>query len=159
MTWKKQNSSSLKFFKIHKKTSVPASLFHKINSVYTSTLLKEKTPTDEFCKIHKTPFLQNTFRQEPTGFEEPTGKRKKMEIACRKTTTHAEHQVFISFCYSKVSLLLFSLLPMIHWKHQRYYIGFPGYLTVLLASDFYYIFLCCGIGLRIVVNFPRNFVI
>ena len=26
---------------------------------------------------------------------------------------------------------------------QRHYIGFPSYLTVLLASDFYYIFLCC----------------
>ena len=30
---------------------------------------------------------------------------------------------------------------------QRFYIGFPGYLTVLLASDFYFIFLCCGMAL------------
>ena len=43
--------------------------------------------------------------------------------------------------------------------NQRYYIGFPGYLTVLLASDFYYIFLCCGIALKIKFSckFPAEF--
>ena len=43
--------------------------------------------------------------------------------------------------------------------YQRYYIGFPGYLTVLLASDFYYIFLCCGIALKIELSckFPAEF--
>ena len=42
---------------------------------------------------------------------------------------------------------------------QRYYIGFPGYLTVLLASDFYFIFLCCGIALKIELSckFPVEF--
>ena len=42
---------------------------------------------------------------------------------------------------------------------QRYYIGFPGYLTVLLASDFCYIFLCCGIALKIKLSckFPAEF--
>ena len=42
---------------------------------------------------------------------------------------------------------------------QRYYIGFPGYLTVLLASDFYYVFLCCGIALKIKLSckFPTEF--
>ena len=31
---------------------------------------------------------------------------------------------------------------------QIYYIGFPGYRTVLLDSDVYFIFLCCGIVLK-----------
>ena len=44
-------------------------------------------------------------------------------------------------------------------SHQRYYIWFPGYLMVLLASDFYSIFLCCGIALKIELNckFPTEF--
>ena len=34
-----------------------------------------------------------------------------------------------------------------------------GYLTVLLASDFYFIFLCCGITLKIELSckFPAEF--
>ena len=40
-------------------------------------------------------------------------------------------------------ILLFAILILL------YHIGFPGYLTVLLAFDFYYIFLCYGIALKI----------
>ena len=38
---------------------------------------------------------------------------------------------------------------------------FPGYLTILLASDFYYIFFVAALPwkLSLVVNFPRNFAI
>ena len=44
---------------------------------------------------------------------------------------------------------------------QIYYIGFPGYLTVLLDSDFYFIFLCCGIVLKFELSciFLAEFVI
>ena len=31
---------------------------------------------------------------------------------------HFLHQVFISFYYFKISLFLFSLLPVIYWKHE-----------------------------------------
>ena len=55
------------FFKIHKKTPVSESLFNKVTDLYPATLLKEKTPiqvfSDEFCKIHEVPFLQNTSRR------------------------------------------------------------------------------------------------
>ena len=44
----------------------------------------------------------------------------------------------------------------INWQRcpveERYYIGFPGYLTVLLASDFYFMFLCCNFALKIDLN-------
>ena len=53
--------------------------------------------------------------------KKPLRKEKKWKQLVRKTTTHAEkklnhylHQVFISFYYSKVSLFLFPLLPMIY---------------------------------------------
>ena len=38
-------------------------------------------------------------------------------------------------------------------------IGFPRYLTVLLASDFYFIFFCCGIAFKIELSckFPEQF--
>ena len=36
---------------------------------------------------------------------------------------------------------------------QIYYIEFPRYLTVLLTSDFYYIFLCYSIALKIELSY------
>ena len=77
------------------------------------TLLKEKSPmqvfSDDFCKINKTPFLQYTSRRLLPFYGKYFStkivkrKRKKMETACKETTTYAEkklkhylHQVFIS---------------------------------------------------------------
>ena len=55
------NRCSYKFCKIHKKAPMSYSLFNKVASLYSATLLKEKTPiqvfSDEFCN-----FLQNTSR-------------------------------------------------------------------------------------------------
>ena len=55
------------FSKIHKKTPVPESLFNKVIGFYPATSLKERTPiqvfSDEFCEIHKTPFLRKTSRR------------------------------------------------------------------------------------------------
>ena len=44
-------------------------------------------------------------------------------------------------------------------QEQGYYIGLPGYLTVLLASDFYFIFLSFDIALKIelICKFPAEF--
>ena len=56
----------LKIFYFFKKTPVPETLFNEVTGLYPAVLLKEKTPiqvfSGEFCKIHKTPFLQNTFK-------------------------------------------------------------------------------------------------
>ena len=45
--------------------------------------------------------------------------KKNWKQLVRKTATYAEknHEVFMPFYYSKVSLFLFSLLLMIHWNH------------------------------------------
>ena len=55
-----QNRCFLKFFKIHRKTSVSVSPFNKVSGLYPATSLKEKTLiqvfSDEFCEIFKTPF-------------------------------------------------------------------------------------------------------
>ena len=52
------------FGKIHKKTTLPESLFNKVAGLYPATSLKERTPTqvfsDEFCEILKTEHLQAT---------------------------------------------------------------------------------------------------
>ena len=41
---------------------------------------------------------------------------------------------------------------------QRYYIWFPGCLTVLFGSDFYFIFLCCGIALKIELSYNLRWI-
>ena len=78
-------------------------------------------------------YLKHTFNRKPRGdcfcsmenyFTIETIKNSVKKPLVRKTTIHAIntqlnhyfHQVFISFNYSKISLFLFSLLPMIHWK-------------------------------------------
>ena len=122
--------------KTHKKTPVLNSHFNKITGLYPAVSLRERTPiqvfSGEFCKILKTPFLQNTSRRLLLFYyfiskivKDPLRKGKKIETACKQTTTQAKlklnhylHQVFIFFYYSKMSLFLFSLLPMIYWKHQ-----------------------------------------
>ena len=108
--------------------------------LYPASSLKEKTTTqvfsDEFYEILKTPFLQNTSKQlllfygkilKQQNSRETSEKRGKMETACKQKATHAKqklhyylHQFFISFYYyySKISLFLFSQLPMIYWKHE-----------------------------------------
>ena len=61
---------------------------------------------------------------------------------------------------SRLLEYLFNLLEICCSTYkQRYYIGFPGYLTVLLASDFYSIFLCRGIALKTELSctFPIEF--
>ena len=119
--------------KIQKKTPVSESLFNKVTGLYLATSVKERTPTqvfsDQFYEIHKTPFL--TEHLQATAFAEkyftnkivknPLRKEKKWKQLVRKTTTHAKqklnhylHQLFISFYYLKISLFLFSLLPMIY---------------------------------------------
>ena len=109
---------------IQKKRPALESHFNKVTGIYPATLLKERTSTQmfsgEFCNILKTPFLQNqNFINKIV--KSPLRNRKKWKQLVRKTTTQAKqklrhylHQVFISFYYSKRSLFLFSLLPMIH---------------------------------------------
>ena len=43
---------------------------------------------------------------------------KKTTTQAKQKLNHYLHQVFISFYYLKVSLFLFSQLPMIYWKHE-----------------------------------------
>ena len=54
------------FWKNHKKIPVSESVFNEVIGLYPATILKERTPaqefSDEFCEIVKTP-LQNTSRQ------------------------------------------------------------------------------------------------
>ena len=83
-------------------------------ATYLNTFFTEHLPTT-------TSFLRNqNFINEIV--KSPLRNRKKWKQLVRKTTTQAKqklrhylHQVFISFYYSKRSLFLFSLLPMIHW--------------------------------------------
>ena len=91
--------------------------------------------SDEFCELLKTTFLQNTSRRLLLFYgkkyfiniivKNPLRKGKKWKQLVRKTTTqakqklhHYSHQVFVFFYYSKMLLFLFSLLPMIWWKHE-----------------------------------------
>ena len=110
---------------------------NEVNALNPAISLEEGTPSQmlsgEFCEILKIPILQNTSRQLILFYEKNISKvvknslRKweKVETACKKNNhtgktkiNHFLHQVFISFYYSKMSLFLFSLLPMIHRKHQ-----------------------------------------
>ena len=54
----------LKIFKIDRKTPVPESFFNKVTGLRPPALLKKETLAQvfscEFCKILRTPFLQNT---------------------------------------------------------------------------------------------------
>ena len=55
-----------------------------------------------------------------------------------KKPKHYLHQVFICFYCSKMSLWLFSLLPMIHWKHNlfetiQFHWGFIYYRKLFLS--------------------------
>ena len=115
-----------KFFKFTRKHLSGYSLFNKVTA-----LLKAEIPiqvfSDEFFKINKTPFLQNTYRRLllfygnhnlPLKYSRaPCKNKKEMEPACKKNNDtrwkklmHYLHQIFISFHYSKISLWLFSLL-------------------------------------------------
>ena len=55
------------FCKIHKKKPVMKSHFNKVSGLYNVTSLKKRTPTQvfssDFCKLIKTPFLQNACRR------------------------------------------------------------------------------------------------
>ena len=79
---------------------MPDSFFNKVTGFYPATSLKEGTPTqmfsDEFWEMHKTPFLQNTFKRLLLFYgkifcqcdsKKPSEKKKekenKMETACK----------------------------------------------------------------------------
>ena len=118
--------------KIHKKTSLLESHINKVTGLYLATSLKESASTQvvNFARYLRHPFLEHL--QATTSLlrkkkiinkivKNPLRKGKKWKQLARKTTTQAKqklnhylHQVFISFYYSKMSLFLFSLLPMIH---------------------------------------------
>ena len=133
------NGAKYCFCKIHKKAPVLKPHFRKVTGLYSATSLKKRTPTQmfsgEFYEILKTTFLQNTSRRLLLFYgkkyfiniivKNPLRKGKKWKQLVRKTTTqakqklhHYSHQVFIFFYYSKMLLFLFSLLPMIWWKHE-----------------------------------------
>ena len=130
-------SQKKKFFfgKIHRKTPVEESNSCEITGLCPVISMRERTPTQvfsgKFCGILQTTFLQIIFSRlllfyrksilptKQEGSSERRMERKKQLV--RKTTTqtkqklnHYLHQVFISFYYSRMSLFLFSLLPMIH---------------------------------------------
>ena len=86
---------------------------------YLRHLFYRAPPSNSFCSTEK--YLTNKI------VKKSLRKGKKMEIACKEKATHAKqklnyylHQVFISFYYyySKISLFLFSQLPIIYWKHE-----------------------------------------
>ena len=115
--------------KIHKKTSLLESHINKVTGLYLATSLKESASTQvvNFARYLRHPFLEH---QMTTSLlrkkkiinkivKNPLRKGKKWKQLARKTTTQAKqklnhylHQVFISFYYSKMSLFLFSLLPI-----------------------------------------------
>ena len=70
-------------------------------------------------------FYEKTFYQKNSKELSQKRKKKKMKTVSKKTTARAEqklnhnlYQILISFYYSKISLFLFSLLPMTFWKHS-----------------------------------------
>ena len=83
------------FFKIHKKTPVLQSHINKVARLYTTILLKERTPTqvdlrdifyrtlpgDYFCSAEKIFYQQN--------IKDPSQRRGKIERACKKNN-HAD---------------------------------------------------------------------
>ena len=116
------------------------SRFNKVTGLYSATSLKEMTPTQvfsgEFYEILKNPFFTEHLQATTSVWQKKyfinkivknplRKKRNKWKQLVRKTTTqtkqklnHYLHQVFISFYYSRMSLFIFSLLPMIYWKHE-----------------------------------------
>ena len=100
-------------------------LFNKVTVFYPAILLKKNTPMQVFSKnfarylrhfqatasVATEKYFTNKIVKSPL--------KKNWKQLVRKTTTYAgkKHEVFISFYYSKISLFLFSLLPMIHWNH------------------------------------------
>ena len=84
---------------------------------YIRYLFYRTSSGDCFCSTEKyftTKLVKSTLEKE-----------QSLGAACKKNKIHAEkklkhclHQVFIFFYYSKISLLLFSLLPRKHWKHE-----------------------------------------
>ena len=108
---------SEKYRKVHTKTPVPESLFNEVAGLDPATSLKEKTPievfSDEFCKMLKTTPPSYCFCSTEKYFT-----NKILKNFLRKEKNGNLYQSFISFSYSKISLFLFSLLPMIYWKHS-----------------------------------------
>ena len=111
--------------------------FNKVTGLYSATSLKERTPTQvfsgEFCKVNKTPILQNTSKRVLLFYgkkyfineivKNPLKKRGRMgewKQLVRKTTIQAKKTSSLSASslhivyYSKMSLFLFSLIPMIY---------------------------------------------
>ena len=105
----------------------------EVTGLYPATVLKEKTPirvfSDEFCKNLRPLFYNSrrlflsykkTFYHQNS--KEPYGKRQKMETACKKNNDtcwkklkNYLNQVFISFYYLKISLLLYSVVLCYRW--------------------------------------------
>ena len=122
---------------MNKKTSVLESHFNKVTGLYPATSLKKRLQHRCFL-MNFARYLRHPFYRTPPGdyfcstekifinkiVKKPLRKGKKWQLV-RKTTTQAKqklnhylHQVFISFYYSKMYLFLFSLLSMIHRKHE-----------------------------------------
>ena len=105
------------FCKIHWKERLPRRSFLMNFARYLKQLFPRIPQKNCFCSTEK--YFANKIEKIPMI------KAKKWKQFVRKTTTHAKqklnhylHQVFISFYYSKISLFLFCLLPLIYWKHQ-----------------------------------------
>ena len=67
------------------------------------------------------------------------------------TFQKSKSKLFIKFPRGNTRVKVMFSSRNTYWSQfsQRYYIGFSEYPTVLMASDFYYIFLYCGIALKI----------
>ena len=77
----------------------------------------------------------------------------------KQKLSHYLHEIFISFYYSKSSLFLFSLFPMIYWKHEFFetmqsYWGFFSYYRKLFLTFGFKKIVFLSIWL---LNFQRKF--
>ena len=107
-----QNSSK-------KKTFVLESLFNKVTGLYPATSLKERCLRQSTSRRLLLFYGKRFYQQNRKELSEK--RKKKLKQFVRKTTTRTEQklnrnldQVFISFYYSKIYLLLFSMLLMIY---------------------------------------------
>ena len=157
-----------------------------MTGLYSATSLKERTPTQvfsgEFCKVNKTPILQNTSKRVLLFYgkkyfineivKNPLKKRGRMgewKQLVRKTTIQAKKTSSLSASslhivyYSKMSLFLFSLIPMIYWKHEFLEImkshwglsAIRNYFSLRFEKIVFYLYGCYNNIKRLIIKFDK----
>ena len=89
-------------------------------------------------------FKNHRIRSHVTNFKTP------QPLAAWTLKIYAFSVVFLEYSsWGSIHFCQIGLKSEGNGSEQRYYIGFSGYLTVLIASVFYYIFIRCGFVLKI----------